>query len=79
MKKKITFKMIRIMKTMMIKLQFFKIQIKKRKIVDIFNNSKIFIIINDEKITIFAKKQKKFKFRKIQQKNKISLLSTRKK
>ena len=41
----------------MIKLQSFKIQIKKRKVVDIFNNSETSMMINDERIMIFTKKQ----------------------
>ena len=64
MKKKIIFKMTAIMKTMMIKLQFFKTQIRKRKVVDIFSSFKIFVMISNEEITIFAKKQKKFKISK---------------
>ena len=64
MKKKIIFRMTTIMKIIMIKLQFLKTQIRKRKIVDIFNNFEIFVMISDEKITIFAKKQKRFKISK---------------
>ena len=56
MKKKIIFRIITTMKTMMIKLQSFKAQIRKRKIVDIFNSFEISIMISDEKIMIFTKK-----------------------
>ena len=55
MKERIIIKMTITMKTMMIKLQL-KSQIRKRKIVDIFNSSKTSIIINDESITTFAKR-----------------------